>query len=48
MIDDDVEKLTLARFLSWYIVINDNVVVLDGKIPDEGLHALDFTHSGMI
>ena len=42
------EKLNLARFPSWYIVIDDNVVMLDGKIPDEGLHTLDFTHSAMI
>ena len=29
-------------------MIDDNVVMLDGKIPDEGLHTLDFTHRAMI
>ena len=29
-------KLTLARFASWCNVFDDNVTVLDGKIPYEG------------
>ena len=41
-------KLTVARFPSWCIVIDDNVVVLDGKIPYESLHTLYFTHCAMI
>ena len=42
------EKLTLARFPSWYIVIDDNAAVLDGKLDYEILHILDFTQSATI
>ena len=41
-------KLTPARFPTWCIVIDDNVVVLDDKIHYEILHTLDFTHHATI
>ena len=34
-------KVTPARFPSWCIVIDDNVVVLDGKLHYESLNTLD-------
>ena len=42
------EKITPARFASWCIVIDDNVVVLDGKLHYEILCTLDFTHRATI
>ena len=41
-------KLTPARFFSLCIVINDNVVVLDGKLPYKCYLKLVFTHSAML
>ena len=41
-------KLTPARFPLWCIVIDDNVVMLDGKIHYKSLHTLDFTHHATI
>ena len=40
-------KLTPARFPSWCKVFDDNVVVLDGKLPYESQHTLAFTHRAM-
>ena len=37
-------KLTLARFPSWCNVFDDNVAVLDGKLPYENQHTLVFTN----
>ena len=34
------EKLALTRFSSWCIVCDNNVAVLDGKIPYESYHTL--------
>ena len=40
--------VSFPRFSSWCIVIDDNVVVLNGKLHYESLHTLDFTHHAMI
>ena len=36
-------KLTRARFASWCNVFDDNMAVLDGKIPYESYHTLVIT-----
>ena len=41
-------KLTPARFPSWYIMIDDNVVMLDEKMHYESLHTLDCTQRATI
>ena len=41
-------KLTPARFPSWCKVFDDNVVVLDGKLPYESQHTLAFIHRAML
>ena len=41
-------NLTLARFPSWCIVIDNDVVVLDEKLHYESLHKLEFTHRATI
>ena len=41
-------KLTPTRFPSWCNVIDDNVVVVDGKLQYESLDTLDFTHRATI
>ena len=41
-------KLTLAIFPSWCTMIDDNVVLLDGKLHYEILHTLEFTHRATI
>ena len=40
-------KLTPTRFPSWCNVFDDNVAVLDGKLPYEGLTDISFTHRAM-
>ena len=42
------EKLTPARFPSWCNVFDNNVVVLDGKLPYERYHTLAFTQRAML
>ena len=41
-------KVTLARFPSWCNVIDDNVVMLDRKLPYEIYRTLGFTHHAML
>ena len=41
-------KLTPARFASWHILIDDNVVMLDEKLHYENLHTLDLLHCATI
>ena len=41
-------KLTPTIFPSWYIVIDNDVVVLDEKLHYESLHKLEFTHRATI
>ena len=38
------EKLTQAIFASWCNVFDDNVAVLDGKLPYKSYHTLVITH----
>ena len=40
-------KLTLARFASWCNVFDNNVAMLDGKLPYESWNTLAFTHCSM-
>ena len=42
------QKLTSTRFPSWCNVIDDNVVVLDGKLSYESYSTLAFTHRTML
>ena len=36
-------KITLARFASWCNVFDDNVAILDEKLPYESYHTLVIT-----
>ena len=40
-------KLTPARFPSWCKVFDDDVAMLDEKLPSESQHTLAFTHRAM-